>query len=578
MTIAGGAKLLGGGLLALGAGGSAAAGALSLTTKALLVLKGLLIATPWGLAVAGLAALGKITFDYYKKQADLNRLLTDSSVKTSELKDAVNAKAAELEKASGKLDKLRESSLSSKRATEAQRKKVEELKRQLEALEGVYNVRIEIETLMKGEGSIFEGIKSGGFAKGDDGLTYTVAGVTYDARTGKPVVAKPQAITPPTGDDSSGGGAAPTDDLAGLQAQKQLLEQIAPLQEKINQAKLAGDQMLVTRLEGEKQRLELISQGEEAVRNMNTEEGKSLQAAINKLQIDQQSVEVQQQLAELKQQQAEAVQGVLQPLEDELELLQAKLNGNEDEIKQLQAIRDLKQQILSLDPNADTSGVEAMVKRRDALKAEVEQVEDLKQQYQQLASGIAGEMTGAFRSIIDGTKSVDEAFADMLKGIADKFLDMAMKILTDALTQQLMSLFTNLLSGFGGGGGGFGPTPLTSGMSFFADGGRPPLGEVSIVGERGPELFVPSSPGTVVSNEQSRAQLDMYSPGNAVDAPAGPMNVNMNYSGPTMAFDDKRYVPVEAIPGIIKDAAKQGEQRTLASMRNRVSTRNRVGI
>ena len=77
----------------------------------------------------------------------------------------------------------------------------------------------------------------------------------------------------------------------------------------------------------------------------------------------------------------------------------------------------------------------------------------------------------------------------------------------------MLVLFGSLFGGFGGGGGGgFGPTPLTSGMSFFADGGRPPLGEVSIVGERGPELFVPSSPGTIVSNEQSRAQLDMYSP------------------------------------------------------------------
>ena len=111
-----------------------------------------------------------------------------------------------------------------------------------------------------------------------------------------------------------------------------------------------------------------------------------------------------------------------------------------------------------------------------------------------------------------------------------------------------------------------------------ADGGPVNANRPYMVGERGPELFVPSSPGAVVTSEQSRAQLDMYSPGNAVDAPAGPMNVNMNYSGPTMAFDDKRYVPVEAIPGIIKDAAKQGEQRTLASMRNRVSTRNRVGI
>ena len=95
---------------------------------------------------------------------------------------------------------------------------------------------------------------------------YKVGGIEYDYKTGA-------AINPPAtvsdkreeqeklrklresllgGGSSSGGGAAPTDDLAGLQAQKQLLEQIAPIQERINQAKLAGDQMLVTRLEGEK--------------------------------------------------------------------------------------------------------------------------------------------------------------------------------------------------------------------------------------------------------------------------------------------------------------------------------------
>lgn len=32
----------------------------------------------------------------------------------------------------------------------------------------------------------------------------------------------------------------------------------------------------------------------------------------------------------------------------------------------------------------------------------------------------------------------------------------------------------------------------------FADGGRPPVGEVSIVGERGPELFVPDTAGTII--------------------------------------------------------------------------------
>lgn len=37
---------------------------------------------------------------------------------------------------------------------------------------------------------------------------------------------------------------------------------------------------------------------------------------------------------------------------------------------------------------------------------------------------------------------------------------------------------------------------------FFADGGAPPVGMASVVGERGPELFVPSVPGTIIPNNQ----------------------------------------------------------------------------
>ena len=35
----------------------------------------------------------------------------------------------------------------------------------------------------------------------------------------------------------------------------------------------------------------------------------------------------------------------------------------------------------------------------------------------------------------------------------------------------------------------------------FADGGRPPVGKASIVGERGPELFVPKVGGTIIPND-----------------------------------------------------------------------------
>ena len=42
----------------------------------------------------------------------------------------------------------------------------------------------------------------------------------------------------------------------------------------------------------------------------------------------------------------------------------------------------------------------------------------------------------------------------------------------------------------------------------FADGGRPPVGKPSLVGERGAELFVPSSSGRIVSNEDIQNALN----------------------------------------------------------------------
>ena len=34
----------------------------------------------------------------------------------------------------------------------------------------------------------------------------------------------------------------------------------------------------------------------------------------------------------------------------------------------------------------------------------------------------------------------------------------------------------------------------------FANGGQPPVNKISVVGERGPELFVPTSKGTIIPN------------------------------------------------------------------------------
>lgn len=65
------------------------------------------------------------------------------------------------------------------------------------------------------------------------------------------------------------------------------------------------------------------------------------------------------------------------------------------------------------------------------------------------------------------------------------------------------SNLSGILGGLGGilGGGGIGGI-FKKGKKLlgFADGGRPPLGVASLVGEEGPELFVPDTPGTIVPN------------------------------------------------------------------------------
>ncbi|MDQ0040816.1 phage tail tape measure protein [Variovorax boronicumulans] len=55
----------------------------------------------------------------------------------------------------------------------------------------------------------------------------------------------------------------------------------------------------------------------------------------------------------------------------------------------------------------------------------------------------------------------------------------------------------------GSSGGGLGEILGSIGKwfgGFFADGGKPPVGLPSIVGERGPEVFIPSVPGSIVPN------------------------------------------------------------------------------
>ena len=106
----------------------------------------------------------------------------------------------------------------------------------------------------------------------------------------------------------------------------------------------------------------------------------------------------------------------------------------------------------------------------------------------------------------DSIGSVANMFSRWLSAMGD-----AVARLGRWIWNSLSSVFSSFGVSHGGGGGGFGGGGYVSaavgiiGSLFggaFAAGGRPQLGKMNLVGERGPELFVPDTAGTILPNHQ----------------------------------------------------------------------------
>jgi hypothetical protein len=101
------------------------------------------------------------------------------------------------------------------------------------------------------------------------------------------------------------------------------------------------------------------------------------------------------------------------------------------------------------------------------------------------------------------TKGFEDAFVKMVQTGKLSFKDLANSLIADFARIQakkaLLGIFDMGGANSSGQGFSFGTLFGSIGKLFgFANGGNPPVGRPSIVGERGPELFVPKSAGTIV--------------------------------------------------------------------------------
>ena len=109
-----------------------------------------------------------------------------------------------------------------------------------------------------------------------------------------------------------------------------------------------------------------------------------------------------------------------------------------------------------------------------------------------LADGVAGAFGNSFKGIVQGTMSVKDAFRNMAQSIISQLLDvLVVQRLVSGISTGLQTAFPNVFGTTSGTG------PTTGAIGGSIQRGRPTL-----IGERGPEVFIPASSGSIIANKR----------------------------------------------------------------------------
>jgi hypothetical protein len=191
-------------------------------------------------------------------------------------------------------------------------------------------------------------------------------------------------------------------------------------------------------------------------------------------------------------------------LEKDLDLLERKRKAIEGEA--------------AAGPGAGPTDRERLQTEADRVRGELNTLTDPINAITTAAAGIGDAFSTSFKGIISGSMTAKEALASFFTSVADMFLDMAAQIIAKMIQMAILNAIVSLLPGSSGGGLGssqFKPgapaqmvpslpnVPDYSGaFKPRANGGPVSSGQTYMVGERGPELFVPGRSGTIVANDK----------------------------------------------------------------------------
>ena len=177
---------------------------------------------------------------------------------------------------------------------------------------------------------------------------------------------------------------------------------------------------------------------------------------------------------------------------------QRKLDIYEAEVAYTKELRDLDQErIEKQNERLETlheimNSVDEIATKTRALTAAEKQQLDLAES---LSTTFGQGLTGAFDALISGSDNWGKSLQDIASGV---LIDIANQLLRIFVIEQAISAIKGILSPAGPSAGGYGALPgFNSIAAFRANGGSVTAGKPYMVGERGPELFMPGRSGGI---------------------------------------------------------------------------------
>jgi lambda family phage tail tape measure protein len=192
-------------------------------------------------------------------------------------------------------------------------------------------------------------------------------------------------------------------------------------------------------------------------------------------------------------------QGATRSLEIEKERLELKYQlvyASEKEQKLAMISLEYARKRKEIEGSPDKDFLTGQLDRQEALEKMNVSIQESMQKTQQVFDSVWGNMSSAIDNFV---KTGKFSVKDFTRSVIQDMLAMEMKIQAMQLVRGLIGSMFGAFAGVGVGSVGNAAT-MKPGGGYFADGGDPPVGKVSVVGERGPELFVPKTAGTIIPN------------------------------------------------------------------------------